>query len=160
MRLKAVGRQVDVHRWDVESTDEGVTLYGTVGASTRAHDVHRVEFVIGLLPMEDSVALSLAALATFPVLSGPVTVGETVTLPDPVIAGSAAHTYLVVPRKESILPQLGLGDGTHVEFLQVLPIHESELELKQRHSAEWLVSRIFDEGLRLSAPTRPPVKGA
>jgi hypothetical protein len=159
MRLRAVGRRIDVHRWDVGSTDEGVTLYGTVGASSRAHAAHRVEFVIGLLPMEDSVALSLAALATFPVFSGPITAGETVTLPDPVMAGSPAHTYLVVSRKESILPQLGLGDGTHIEFLQVLPIHESELELKRRYSAEWLVSRIFDEGLSLSAPTRPPVNG-
>jgi Suppressor of fused protein (SUFU) len=46
---------------------------------------------------------------------------------------------LVLRPLGDIISPLELADGMHVEFMQAIPIFESELACKARHSAEELV---------------------
>lgn len=123
-----------------------------------AYDEHRVEFVIGLNPAFDEVGKSLAALATFPLLSGPIGKGETVTLPDPILPGGKMYTYLMIPRVGDFVPKLALDDGSHVETLPVVPMYESELALKKEYGAAWFMRRLTEQGLSISDPFRRPIQ--
>lgn len=155
---RAAGCEIRVLKWDADVTDQGVSLYLTSGASGVAHGKHRVEFVIGLNPAFDAVGKSLAALATFPLLSGPIGKGETVTLPDPILPGSKMCTYLVIPRVGDFVSKLALDDGSHVEVLPVAPMYESELALKKEHGAAWFMRRLTEQGLSISDPFRRPIR--
>jgi hypothetical protein len=135
---------VDVYKWTAETTSEGVDLYATVGASahpTLGRDpLHRSEFFLGLLPGIDAVASPLAALAVYAAREGKVVGhGDTVPSEGPLWPGTEMHRFLVMrPLGDTIQP-LTLADGTHIEFLQALPIFESELANKTDHGAEALV---------------------
>jgi hypothetical protein len=154
----AAGQEIDVLKWRSESSGQDEVIYATSGASARAFGSHRVEFLVSLSPEEDAVEASLAALATFPLLSGSIGQGETVTLPVPLLPRSACRTYLIAQEANDVIPVLTISDGSHVEFLQVLPIHDSELELKRQYGAEWLLERIRGQRLRISDPRRKAIQ--
>lgn len=160
----AAGVRTRVLKWEPSATDEGVALYATVGASEgRRGSVHRVEFVVGLLPAEDGVMRSLGGLGAFPRVSGIVNKGDTISLGAPLWPGTDMKAFLVVPEIDEFLPTLKLRNY-HVEFLRVLPIYDSELQMKKEHGPGWLMERLHDQHIRMSSPQRlavlPPSRGA
>lgn len=69
------------------------------------------------------------------------------TLGQPLWSGAVVRTFLVVPPLADILPALVLGDDSHVEFLQVMPVSERERELKSVKGARWLLGELNDLGV-------------
>lgn len=152
-------QEIHIYKWDIHDTDEGVIMYATNGASGVEYDGHRVEFFTGMYPGPDEIAASLAIISTFPLLSRPIGKGESITLQQPLWDGTPMCTFLVVPpRLKGFFSPLTLPDGSHIEFLQVVPIHEAELELKKIRGAEWLLGEINDQRMRLSDPFRKPIQ--
>jgi hypothetical protein len=142
--FQTAGLQVEVLKWDADNSREGVSIYATAGASLwpiRAHDTnHRVEFFVGLLPAEDDVASPLAALALYSHREGvAVDHGHTVPAGQPLWRGTEMRHFLVLRPIADVIPPLELQNGLHVEFLQAIPIYESELAYKSHHGAEALV---------------------
>jgi hypothetical protein len=54
-----------------------------------------------------------------------------------------------------IIPTFRLPDGTHVEFLQVIPLYQSELEYKSQGRAEDLIDRWRAAKVPFWDPERP-----
>jgi hypothetical protein len=157
LSFRGSGARVQVHTWEAAATDWGVALYATVGASAAptAGD-HRVEFVLGLRPAVDQVVQALASLGSFPVLAGEIDKGDTVTLGEPLWPGAAMRAFLIVPEVEDFLPPLVTRRG-HVQFLRALPIHDSEIDLKNEIGAGALMESLQNQNLRLADPERRPV---
>jgi len=156
-----IGNKVDVLKWTADATGEGVTIYVTIGASVRPvkgwDPKHRAELFIGLKPEADGVMQRLAMLAAYPATSGKaIDHGHTVTLDGPLWPGSQMRTFLILRQIEEILPALVLDDGLHVEFLQAVPIYDSELELKKTHGVPALLQRWREAGLAFWDPGREP----
>ena len=155
------GNDVSISKWEAGQTDEGVTLYVTNGASRRVCDVssgRRVEFVLGFHPEQDDVAKPLSMLAGS-VLSGiDVARGHAVTLADEFWPGSSFRTFMMLPPMEEIIRPLKLSDGTHVEFLAIVPIFDSELELKKVNSAEWIMGEFADRDIPWWSPRRSSIR--
>lgn len=151
------GNDVSVSKWDSSQNGEGVTLYVTSGASVRVCDVasgRRIEFVLGFMPEQDDAAKSLAMLAGSVASGSNVDRGHTVTLLDEFWPGSQFYSFMILPAIEPTIPLLRLDDGTHVEFLEVMPLYGAELELKKSHSAEWVMGEFNDRNIVWSSPTR------
>jgi hypothetical protein len=152
---------VDIFMWNAEANPEGVNLYATIGASARpmaGHDPnHRVEFFVGLLPAKDEIASPLAALALYPTREGvAVDHGHTVPGDGPLWPGTDMRRFMVLRALGDVIPPLELPDGMHVEFLQAIPIFESELAYKSGHSAEALLRRWEESRVRFWDPNRSP----
>jgi Suppressor of fused protein (SUFU) len=160
-RLSAWPGWREVYKWDAEATPEGVALYATVGSSAHPmagrHPEHRVEFFLGLLPPEDAVASPLAALALYAVREGEaVGHGDTVSSEGRLWPGTTMRCFLVLRPLGDIIAPLELPDGMHGEFMQAIPIFESELAYKARHSAEELVEHWQESGVAFWNPGRLP----
>jgi Suppressor of fused protein (SUFU) len=85
-----------------------------------------------LIPEKDDVASPLAALALYHARKGAsVGHGDTVAAEQPLWPGTEMRRFLVVRPRDDYLPPLNLTDDLHVEFLQAIPIFESELEYKR-----------------------------
>ncbi|MEU7907725.1 suppressor of fused domain protein [Actinoplanes sp. NPDC049118] len=154
------GARLQVHTWGIADTDMGVALYATVGASEgKAAGDHRVEFILGLDPPQDGVISSLASLGAFPILAGEIDKGETVTLGEPLWPGSEMRAFLMVPEVEDFIPPL-VTRRKHVQFLRALPVYDSEIDLKNKHGAGWLMDQLFDQDLGIADPERRPVTEA
>ncbi|MEW2145889.1 suppressor of fused domain protein [Micromonospora vinacea] len=141
---------MEVYKWPEEATGEGVTIYATNGASLArpaSSGGRRVEFFVGFSPEFDDIAPSMSLLGSYPQSGGDVSPGQTVTLGGPLWSGAAVSTFLIVPQIEDLLTPLVLPDSTHVHFCQVLPISESELELKRLKGAVWLLGELNDRGI-------------
>ncbi|MGV9566071.1 suppressor of fused domain protein [Streptomyces sp. NPDC003480] len=153
--------KVEIFKWNHDRTDEGVTLYATCGASRALQSgpgaLHRVEFVTGLLPEEDGIARGLAILGTYPLTGRHLSYGESITLPDPLWAGGRMTSFLAVRPMEDLVPDLALPDGSHVQFMNVVPVFESELRLRNGRSAEWLIGELNDNGVAWWDPRRGPL---
>ncbi len=134
-RFEVDGLEIEIFKWNADANPEGVNLYATMGASARVmadrDPDHRVEFFVGLMPAKDDVASPLAALALYPTRER-VTLdhGHTVPAEGLLWAGTDMRRFLVVRPVGDIIPPLELSDGLHVEFLQAIPIFDSELAYK------------------------------
>jgi hypothetical protein len=142
--FRVAGLEIEVYRWNAEANPEEVTLYATIGSSAHrmaARDTkHRVEYFLGLLPPRDAVASPLAALALYSKREGvAVGHGDTVSVDGPLWPGTDMRRFLVLRPLSNVISPLELADGMHVEFMQAIPIFESELAYKARHSAKGLV---------------------
>ncbi|MET8907614.1 suppressor of fused domain protein [Micromonospora sp. NPDC004551] len=141
---------MEVYKWPEEATGEGVAVYATNGASvtkSASSGGRRVEFFVGFSPEFDDIAPSMSLLGSYPQHGGDVWPEETVTLGEPLWPGAAVSTFLVIPQIEELLPPLVLPDSSHVHFCQVLPISESELQLKRLNGAVWLLGELNDKGI-------------
>lgn len=152
---------VDVFKWSAETIPEGVNLYATVGASARplaGHEpLHRTEFFVGLLPAMDAVASPLAALALYSAREGvAVDHGHTVPAEGTLWPGTEMRRFLVMRPISDIIHPLTLADGTHIEFLQALPIFDSELTYKTDNSAEALLELWEQSQVPFWDPNRRP----
>jgi len=148
-------------KWNAEDNPEGVALYATAGmsdASMRGHNPkHRLELFCGLLPEQDDVARPLAMLATYPAREDTaLDHGDTVRLVDPLWESTDMLAFLVVRPLSGILPTLELADGVHVEFMQALPLFESELTFKSQHGAEALLRHWEEARVPFWDPRRSP----
>lgn len=152
---------VDVYKWSAETTPEGVNLYATVGASARPmvgrDPLHRTEFFTGLLPAMDAVASPLAALSLHAAREEVVVDhGHTVPADGPLWPGTQMRRFLVMRPIGDIIQPLTLADGTHIEFLQALPIFDSEFAYKTDRGAEALMERWELSQVPFWDPNRTP----
>jgi len=144
--FRVTGLEVEVYKWDAAINPEGVALYATIGSSAHpiaGHDAkHRVEYFLGLQPPQDAVASPLAALAFYSLREGvAVSHGDTVPADRPLWPHTDMHHFLILRPLGDIISPLELPDGIHVDFMQAIPIFDSELAYKSRHSARALVER-------------------
>ena len=152
---------IEVLKWDADANPEGVNLYATVGASTRPligrGPKHRVEFFVGLVPAQDGIASALAALGLYSEREG-VALDEGHTVPGggSLWPGSQMRAFLVMRPSPDFLPALQLPDGLHVEFLQAIPIFDSELAFKADRGADALMRRWKDVGVPFWNSDREP----
>jgi hypothetical protein len=158
------GVSVDIYKWDANATSEGVALYATAGASRYAMQGvpadHRVEFFVGLNPARDEIGGALAALAMYAV-EEQVAIGHGHTVPagKPLWPGTEMSSFLVMRPLSEVVAPMRLPDGTHIEFLQAIPVYASEVAFKAQHKAEdllalWQKSKVpFWNPERVAEPT-------
>lgn len=138
--------QIEVFKWDAAANGLGGDLYATLGGSAEdmpgAERGHRVEYLVELKPGRDDIASALAALGLFARREREfVDHGHTVPADGPLWPGTQMSTFLVLRQIGKIVPALELPDGVHVEFLQAVPMFESERRFKVTHGAEALMRR-------------------
>jgi hypothetical protein len=160
-RFHVDGLDAEIFKWSADARREGVNLYATIGASARPlagrDPGHRVEFFAGLLPARDEVASPLAALALCPAREGvALDHGHTVPAGGALWPGTDMRWFLVLRPLGDIVSPLDLPDGMHVEFLQAIPVFESELTYKAEHGAEALLRRWEEERVPFWNPGRSP----
>lgn len=150
---------VEVLKWDADGHSEGVTLYATIGASSKAmlgrDPSHRVEFFVGLVPAQDDIASPLAALALYPTREGvSVGPGHMVSADAPFWSATEMRRFLIMRPVGDFLPALELPEGIHVDFLQAIPIFESEAAYANEHGAEALLGHWEASSVRFWDPRR------
>jgi hypothetical protein len=150
---------IEVLKWDVGSSPEGVALYATVGASswplTGRDPAHRIEFFVGLLPEQDGIVSSFAAFGLYSAREGvALDHGHSVPAGQPLWPGTAMRSFLTMRPLAGFFPHLDLSGGLHVDFLQAIPIYESERSFKTEHGADALVRRWKEIGVRFWDSTR------
>ncbi len=138
------GKAVEIFKWNSEQSHEGVTMYATLGAcKTLGSDDRACEFFIGIMPAADDIAQALAEVALHGNGSGEIpSSGDTVTLAYPLWSGTDARSFLFTAGEE-IIPPIKARNKT-VEFLQLVPLFDSELQYKKDHG-EGALWRIFEE---------------
>jgi hypothetical protein len=151
-----------VHKWAPDANPEGVALYATDGMSAEIvpgdDPEHRLELFLGLLPEKDDAARPLAMLASYPAREGiALAHGHSVSFPEPLWSHSELHAFLVMRALSEMVPTLRLGNGTHVEFLQAIPIFPSELAFKAKNGAGELVRAWELAGVPFWDPGRKPL---
>jgi hypothetical protein len=156
---------IRVLKWDAGTNGEGVAMYATLGASTWSlagrDRSHRVEFFVGLAPAQDGIARALAALGLYGVRDEvALDHGHTVPGGGPLWPGSAMRSFLVLRPLAGFLEPLAPSDGLHVEFLQAVPIYESEKAFKSEHGVDSLLRRWEDTSLAFWDSNRDPDPGA
>ena len=152
---------IRVFKWSADRTSEGVALYATIGASDRIvdhrHRDHRVEYILGLLPEQDDAASPLSRLGSYGDRSGSsVLEGDTLSFTEPLWPGSELCALLVMRSREPLLPLLSTPDGPHVEFLQAIPLHATEVDAKSRLGSETLLARWEEARVPFWDPMRAP----
>jgi hypothetical protein len=151
--------EIEVHKWVADATPEGVALYATIGASTRPmlgrDPNHRVEFFLGLLPERDDVASALGALGVYPARERvALEHGHTVPADAPLWPGTEMKAFILLRPLGRLLPPLEVSDGSHVEFLQAVPLYEAERAFSSEHGAEALLDRWEKTGIPFWNPER------
>jgi len=152
---------VEVLKWDPKSTPDGLALYLTVGASAwplpGGPPDRRIEFFTSMLPARDEIADPLAALSLYSILQG-VTLdhGNTVPSEAPLWRRSAMSTLLVARPRVGFLPAIESPDGPHVEFLQAIPIFESERAYKKEYGVAALLECFAEAHTPFWDPDRSP----
>ncbi|EOX4412989.1 suppressor of fused domain protein [Vibrio diabolicus] len=133
------GKIVNVFKWDKSVTNEGVSIYATLGASEIINgDNESCEFFIGLTPEADSIAEALAELA----LHGNGTNiipndGDSLTLSYNLWEGTVARTFMFTDGDE-IIGSIKNDDGKRIWFLQLVPLFDKELDYKKKFGEEAL----------------------
>lgn len=156
------GLEAHICKWDKDAIGEGVALYATIGAS--AHPMpgmdpkHRVEYFLGLNPPRDQVASPFAALALYSAREAvSVGSGDSVPADKPLWPGTKMRRFLIVHPVEYILAPLELPDNVHVNFLQAIPIYDSELAYKSERGVQGLLDLWSESKVRFWDPDRSPV---
>lgn len=154
--FRTLEHEVAVYKWAPEATGQGVTLYVTHVLSPPARQRHRTEFFAGFSPEKDEVASPLAALALSQIRQGEeIGHGHTVPAPGPLWTGTGMRRFLVMRPRTEIIPDVSLSDGSHVAFLQAIPIHDEEADYKTAHDAEALIRGWEKRGVAFWDPGRP-----
>ena len=155
------GHEIVILKWEASRNPEQVNLYATLGTS--AHEMpgsppsHRFEMFAGLEPANDSIAKPLAMVALEAIVNRTtLDSGHSVTFPDPLWPGTNMHSLLIVRPLVEIIPPLATVDGKHIEFLQVVPVFESEVAFKAEHKASELLKRWRTAHVPFWDPNRNP----
>jgi hypothetical protein len=150
-----------VLRWEPQDNSQGVHLYATLEASDEELPLdprHRAEVFIGLLPDADGdqVAQLLANVAFAHRSEGIAWRGaRTYAFDRDLWPGSPMRTAWI-RSGEAIIPSLWLPEGRHVEFLQVVPLHEAELASLKTMDAQSFIGRLADLHVPIWDTFRPP----
>jgi hypothetical protein len=152
---------IEIYKWAADANPEGVALYATVGASARPmvgrDPNHRVEFFLGLVPERDDVSSALAALGLYSPREGvALDHGHTVPADGPLWPGTQMQTFLVLHPLSDFLPPLELPDGLHVDYLQAVPLFDTERTFKSAHGAQALLDKWEKAGVPFWNPERAP----
>lgn len=137
------GTVIQVFKWDEWQTDEGVTMYATLGANRILGDsTESCEFFIGMTPEADSIADALAEIA----LHGNGTMdipnsGDTTTLAYELWKGTQAKTFMFTYGDEIISP-IKTESGKQIWFIQLIPLFEKELAYKKAHGEDALWEKL------------------
>ena len=103
------------------------------------------------------MASPLAALALYPTRKGvALDHGHTVPADGPLWPGTDMGRFLVLRPIGDVIPPLELPGGLHVDFLQAIPIFESELAYKTEHGPEALLRRWEGSRVPFWDPNRSP----
>ena len=153
------GHKVEVYKWDAASNGQGVDLYATLGASAEdmpgAEPGHRVEYLVGLQPGRDEIASALAGLGLFARREGQtVDHGHTVPADGPLWPGTEMRTFLVLRQMGEVLAALVFRNGVHLEFLQAVPVFDSERRFQVAQGTEALLQRWEAAGTPFWDPRR------
>jgi hypothetical protein len=65
--------------------------------------------------------------------------GHSVSYQEPLGQSTGMRSFLLVRQADAIIPDLALDAGLHVEFLQAIPLFESELDYKKAHGTPALL---------------------
>jgi hypothetical protein len=153
------GHEVEVLKWNADRNPEQVNMYATAGASDQVPlgypADHRVEFYVGLIPAKDEVAKALAMLA-FEAIANKAELGHghSVAFSEPLWKGTTMTGFLLLRPIVEVVPPLLLADGVHVEFLQAIPVFQSEVSFKAERKAEGLVEHWKAAGTAFWDPDR------
>jgi hypothetical protein len=139
------GAVIQVFKWDEEQTDEGVTMYATLGANVALGDSSEsCEFFIGMTPSADSIVVALAEVALHGNGSKDVpSSGDTISLAYELWKGTKAKSFMFTDGDE-IVPPTKNEEGKPVGFIQLVPLFDSELSYKKNHGENALWER-FEE---------------
>lgn len=155
------GRSYVIAKWLPAATQEGLFLYVTAGASlipaVGGSGDHRTEFFLGLDGEVDDVAAALAAVASYAADRG-VALGHGHTIPagGPLWTGTQMDHVLILQQRAEVVPPVRL-DRLHVEFLQVVPIYESERDRKVELGLAAFMEEWEELGVPFWSPSRHPV---
>ncbi|UWQ81227.1 suppressor of fused domain protein [Leisingera sp. S132] len=138
----AEGCIVQVLKWEQGQTDEGVTMYATIGGNSNLKNAEQgCEFFIGLTPKVDDIAETLAEAALHGCGTSAIpSSGSTITLTQALWSGTTAKTLMFSDGCE-IIPPMNRSDGTQVIFLQLVPLFPAELAYKSANGEEALWQR-------------------
>lgn len=138
-------------------------MYATIGSSaypSSPESAHRAEYFTGLLPPKDTVASPLAALALYSIREGvELGHGDTVPAGGPLWPGTKMSHFLVIRPLNEILARLDLS-GVHVNFMQAIPLFESELKWKSHYGVSALLEHWRKSRIPFWDPGRDPGKFA
>lgn len=154
------GRSYAISKWLPAVTKEGVFLYVTTGASlspgTGGPSDHRTEFFLGLDEEVDGVAPTLAAVASYAADRG-VDLGHGHTIPagGSLWTGTEMDHILILRQRREVVPSVRL-DATHVEFLQAVPLYQSERDRKVKLGLDGFLEEWEELGVPFWSPRRPP----
>jgi Suppressor of fused protein (SUFU) len=130
--------KVQVCKWDGDQTNEGVTMYATIGANKVLGDsTNSCEFFIGISPEVDDIVEALAEVALHG--NGRHAIpksGDSITLSYHLWKETKANSFLFTDGQE-ILPSFIYGDKK-IEFIQLVPLFLSELDYKKKYGEEKL----------------------
>jgi hypothetical protein len=154
------GMPITVMAWTPDNNPQGVHLYATVGASRRplgeSQSGHRFELIGGALPNEPRLAHVLSLAAAYPALFGePLGHGHSIPYEEPLWPGTDMQKVLVVRPLEDLVSRLELPDGSHVEFLNALPVYEEEVAFKSTHGLDRLRDAWQTGNIPFWDPRRP-----
>jgi hypothetical protein len=134
------GIKVQVLKWSDAQTEEGVTMYATVGAHENlGSSIKSCEFFIGVTPEVDDIVDALAEVALSGNGSKEVpSSGDSITLSYDLWSGTNIRNFMFTDGSE-IIKSVKNENGTNICFLQLVPLYESELRYKKSHgeSALW-----------------------
>lgn len=143
-RFETESTTVEVLKYEAETTNEGVVIYATA-TSGPSPSGHFGEFILGLDSARDEVADPLARLSAFARMT-PVHDGDTVPIDGPLWPGSPFRRFLTMRQVESIVGPFDI-NGRRVEFMNAIPIHESEVEIKAAFGARAFIEELRGQGL-------------
>jgi hypothetical protein len=145
---------IEVYKFEAATTGEGVVIYVTV-TSGPSPSGHWGEFMLGLDVAHDEVAAPLASLSAY-ARATPLHHGDTVPIGDPPWPGSGFSRFLVMRQVDSVLGPFRVGDRS-VEYLTVIPVYESEVEVKAKVGADALIDRFRSQGVAFWKADRGPL---
>jgi hypothetical protein len=145
---------VHVLKYLGSSTGEGVVIYVTATTGPSPSD-HLFEFMVGLDEARDDIASALAALAVY-AREHAVHSGDTVPADMPLWPGTAMQRFLVMAQREAVVGPFDL-DGRHVEYLQAIPMYESEVPAKLRLGAHHFLDELRTQRLGFWQAERMPL---
>ena len=154
------GCAIDVLEWSADKTGEDVIMYASLGAAQWLRGPHTFcEFFIGLARPAEGVVETIAEVASEGVgKRGSPDPGDSITLPEPLWAGTRMRALLFTDGDELLAPIRV--DGKAVRFLQLVPLYPEELALKSASGEEALWELFEAQEVPYWDPMRAPARMA
>lgn len=160
--IRRDGVDIEICRWPAPPGYPGTlvaTLGGAAVISPPPFESHRLEFYALLSPSLPLIGHVLADLATYP-LSERAGLGDshTVDFQRPLSDLNGMHHVLLIRPNDDFLPSLtSTVSDVHVEFLEVIPVFESEVVFKKKHGVGVLFETWEGRDVPFWNPGRPEI---